>query len=89
MTQNPKNTISKTALKHYIELINVITEALRCVQMTTYTAIKSKVETSAKERDKQLLGFITIDILKLEHKHTSSKEIITLPTNPIINIYFN
>ena len=50
MPQNTQNTTIQTALKHYNELINFKTEALRWVQMTTYTVIKSKVETSAKER---------------------------------------
>ena len=57
--------------------------------MTTDTGIKFKVETSAKERDKQLLDIITIAILKLEHQHTSSQDIITIPMNPIIHSYFN
>ena len=39
--------------------------------MTTDTGIKFKVETSPKERDQQLLDFISIDTLKLEHKNTS------------------
>ena len=34
--------------------------------MTTDTGIKFKIETPAKERDQQLLDFITIDIIKLE-----------------------
>ena len=50
---------------------------------------KIKVETSAKERDQQLLEFIAIDILKLEQQHPLSQEIITLPINPIIYISFN
>ena len=57
--------------------------------MTTDTGIKFKVETTAKEIDQQLLDFITIDILKLEQKHPSSQDIITLPMNTIINSYFN
>ena len=65
MPQNPQNTISQIALKHYNEFINVIIEALRWVQMTTETFIKFKVEASAKERDQSLLVFVTIDILKL------------------------
>ena len=48
MPQNPQNTISQIALKNYNEFRNVRTEALRWVQMTTYTGIKFKVETSAK-----------------------------------------
>ena len=46
-----------------------MTEDLRWVQTTTDTGIKFKVETSAKERDQKLLGFITIGVLKLEQKH--------------------
>ena len=88
MPQNPQNTISQTALKHYNEFINVRTEAFRWVQMTTDTCIKFKVETSTKERDQQLLDFITIDILKLEQQHNSSEEIINLSVNPIINSSF-
>ena len=65
MPQNPQHTIIRTALKHYNELINIRTEDLIWVQMNTNTGIKSKVEKSAKERDQQLLTFITIDILKL------------------------
>ena len=57
--------------------------------MTTDTGIKFKVETSYKERDKQLLEFITIDIIKLEQKYTSSQDIITIPMNPIIKSSLN
>ena len=57
--------------------------------MTRDTGIKSKVETSDKERDQQLLEFIAIDILKLEQKHPSSRDIITLPMNPIIKCSFS
>ena len=60
MPQNPQNTTNQTALKNYNEFRNVRTEALRCLQMTTYIGVKSKVETSAKERDQQLLDFLTI-----------------------------
>ena len=35
------------------------------------------------------MDFINIDILKLEHQQPSSQDIITLPMNPIVNIYFN
>ena len=56
--------------------------------MTTDTSVKFKVKTSAKQRDQQLLYFITIDILKLEHQHNSSEDIINLSMNPIINSYF-
>ena len=89
MPQNPQNTTIKTALKHYNEFINVRTEALIWVKITTDTGVKFKVETSAKERDQQLLDFINIYILKLEHQNPSSQDIITLPMTPIINIYFN
>ena len=57
--------------------------------MTTDTAIKFKVETSDKERYQQLFEFVTIDIIKLGQKHPSSKYIINLPMNKIINISFN
>ena len=48
MQQNPQNTISKTAIKHYIEFISVRTEYLRWVKMTTYTVIKLRVGTTVK-----------------------------------------
>ena len=48
MSQNPQSTISQTELKHYNELINSKTEALRWVQMTTATRIKFIVKTFAK-----------------------------------------
>ena len=48
MSRNPQNTISQTELKHYNEFRNSKTEALRWLQMTTYTKIKFIVETSAK-----------------------------------------
>ena len=53
--------------------------------MTTDTGIKFKVETSAREKDQQLLDFITIGILKLEQQYASSQGTITLPMDPIIN----
>ena len=65
-----------------------ITEALRWVQMTTDTGIKFKFETPFKERDKQLLDFISIGILKLEQQHTSSQDIINIFMNLIIYSYF-
>ena len=67
ITQNPQNIISQNALKNYNKLRKVGTEDLRWVQMTTYIGVKLKVDTLAKEIDQQLLDFITIDILKLEH----------------------
>ena len=57
--------------------------------MTTYTGIKFKVETSAKEKYQQLLDFITIDILKIEQHHNYSEDIMELSKNPIINRSFN
>ena len=89
MPKNLQNKTSQTALKHYNELRYFRTEALRWVKMTTKSGVNFKVETSAKERDQKLLDFITIDILKLEHQHNSSKDIINLSMNPIINISFN
>ena len=89
MPHNPQKTISQTSLKHYNEFRNVRTEALIWVQMTTYTGIKLKVETSAKEIYQQLLDFINIDILKLEQQNPSIQDIITIPMNPTINSYFN
>ena len=89
MPQNPQKKISKTSHKNYNQFRNVRIEALRWVQMTTYTGIKFKVETSAKERYQKLLDFITIDILKLEQQPPSSQYIITLSMNPIINSSLN
>ena len=45
MPQNPQNTISKTALKHYNQLRSVRTESLRWLQITTSAGNKIKVET--------------------------------------------
>ena len=42
MAQHTQNTISQTTLKHYNELIDIRTEDLRWVQMTTYIGIKLK-----------------------------------------------
>ena len=89
MPQNTQKKTSQTALKNYNEFRNVRTKALIRSQMTTDTGIKLKVETSSKERDQLLLYFINIDIIKLKHKYPSSQDIITLPTNPVINIYFS
>ena len=89
MPQDPNNKISQTTLKYQNEFRNIINEALRWVKMTTDTGIKFKVETSAKERNQQLLDSIIINILKLEQQHTSSQYIITLSINPFINSYFN
>ena len=89
MPQNPQNTISKTALKYYNQLISVINEALIWLQIATDTGKKLKVETAVNERYQQLLDFITIDLLMIEQQHYSYKDIITLPITPIINSSFN
>ena len=52
MPQKTQNKISQTELKHYNEFRNVRTKYLKWVQMTTYTRIKFKVETSSKEKYK-------------------------------------
>ena len=65
MPKKPQNTIIQTAIKYYNEFKKIRTEDLRWVQMTIDTSITFKVETSAKEKDQQLLDSITIDILKL------------------------
>ena len=66
-----------------------MTKALRWVQTTTDIGMEFKVETSAKERDQQILDFNTIDIIKLEYQQTSSQDIMNLPMNPKINIFLN
>ena len=89
MPQNRQNTINQTALKHYNEFRSFRTYALSWVKMTTYTGMKTKVETSAKGRDQQRLYLVTIDILKLDQQHTSGQDIINLSMNRIMNISFN
>ena len=89
MPQNPQNTISQTALRHYNELRSVRTGALVWVNMNTDIWIKLKVETTVKYRYQQLLDFITIDVLKIEQQHLPIQYIITLPMTPIINGSFN
>ena len=84
MPHKPKNTISQNSLKHYNEFVNVRTESLRWVKMTTDTGLKFKVETSANKRYQQLLELITIDILKREQQHPSVQDIINITMNPII-----
>ena len=88
MLQNPQNTISKTALKHYIPFMSVINEALIWLQIATKKGKKLKVETAVNERYQQLLDFITIDLFMIEQQHFSYKDIITLPITPIINSSF-
>ena len=51
--------------------------------------MKLKVEITAKERDQQLLEFITIDVLNIEQQHPSSRDIITLLMTLIIISSFN
>ena len=68
MPQNQQNIISKTKLKHYNQFRSVITEALRWLQITTYTGKKIKVVKEAKERDHKLFDFIAIVIIKSERK---------------------
>ena len=48
MPQNPQNTISQTALKHYSQLRIVTTKALRRVEIATDTGKKLMVETTSK-----------------------------------------
>ena len=47
----------------------VRSEDLRWLQITTDTGKKLKVETTIKERDQQLLEFITIDVLNIEQQN--------------------
>ena len=42
-----------------------------------------------QRKNQKVLDFITIDMLKLDQKNTSSQDIITLPMTPIINSSFN
>ena len=51
--------------------------------------MKIKVETTVKERDKQALDFITIDVINIKQKHPLSQDIITLAITPIIYGSFN
>ena len=86
MPQNPQKTISQTELKHYNEFRSVGTEALRWVKITTDIGMKLKLDKKNRI-DQQLLDFITIDVLKIEQLHPSSKDIITIPITPVINSY--
>ena len=89
MPQNPQNTISQTALRHYNELRSVRTGALIWINMNTDIGIKLKVVTTVKDRYQQLLDFITIDVLKIEQHHLPIQYIITLTMTTIINGSFN
>ena len=60
MPQNPKHTISQTAIKHYNHFRSVRTESLRWLKFTAYLGTKLKVETDTKHRDQQLLSLIPI-----------------------------
>ena len=40
-------------------------------------------------QSQQLLDFITIDVLKIEHQHYLDQDITTIPITLIINSYFN
>ena len=59
------------------------------VKTTTDIGNKPKVETKAKEKDQKLLDFIKIEIIRIEQQKIPYQGIITLPTNTIINSYFN
>ena len=59
------------------------------LQITTDTGNKLKVETIVKEIYKQLLEFITIDVLNIDQQDFSDQDIINPLMNPIINSYFN
>ena len=66
MPQKSQNTISQIAHKNYNQFRSVIPEALIWVKITTDTGIKIKVETTVKDMYQQLLGFVTIDVSKVE-----------------------
>ena len=66
-----------------------MTEDLIWLKITTYIIKKLKFGTKVKERDQQLLHFITIDVIKFEQQKYPYHDIITLPMNPIINISFD
>ena len=89
MLQNPQNTISQIALKHYNQFIFVGAEALRWLQIAADIGKKPKVETTVKEIDQQFFCFVNIDVLKIEQQYYSDQEIITLSINTIINSSFN
>ena len=89
MPQTPHNTISQTELKHYNQLISITTEAIRCLKIKTDTEKKINIETESKERDKKLLYFITMNIIKVEEKEYTENDIITFPMDTIINSSFN
>ena len=55
----------------------------------TDTGKKLKVETTSKEKYQQQQDFIIIDLIKVEQQQYLDQEIINIPMNPIIHIYFN
>ena len=89
MPPKPQNIISQTGLNNYNQLRSVITKNLRRLKITTNAGNKIRVYTTVKERDKQLLDLITINLLKIEKQHSSDQEIITLPMIPIVSSSFN
>ena len=66
MPQNPQNKISQIAIKHYIQLISVRTEALIWVQITTDTGMNLKVETTLKKYIKNYWNSLPFMYLKLD-----------------------
>ena len=89
MPQKPQNKIIQTELKYYNKFRSLINEALRWLQITTYTGKKLNVEKTVKYRYQQLLEFISIDVLKTEQQNYSYQDIINLPMTPIINSSLN
>ena len=89
MQQNPQYTIIKTPPKHHNQCRSVWNESIRWLQIATDKGKKLKVETEVKERYQQVLDSIYIDVINIEQQHSSDKDIITPPMNPIINSSFN
>ena len=89
MPENWQNTISQTAIKHCNNFRSVRTKDLTWLQINTDTGSKIKVENTVKERDQQLLGLITIDVIKYKQKKSPYQDIIKFSMNPNINSYFN
>ena len=89
MPQKSQNTIIQDALKHCNQFRSLKIAAIRLLNTITDTVITLKVETTVKDIDQPLLGFVTIDVLNIKQHYPSSQYIITLPMTPIINISFN
>ena len=68
MSQNPKNIIIQTALKHCNQFRRVRTESLIWLQINIDTGEKIKFEIEVKERYQKLLDLIIIDIVKVKKK---------------------